>query len=116
MWAIRNQFLQVQSFSTIAKNFKLSVPTVISIFEKMVKVGRSPLTKCICIDEFKFKITKYNKFPCVISDFESEKILDMIELRKEAYLSRYFNSLNQVEINTVKYFVSDLNEAYRTIR
>lgn len=40
----------------------------------------------------------------------------MIESRKEAYLSRYFNSLNQVEINTVKYFVSDLNEAYRTIR
>lgn len=82
----------------------------------MVNIGRGALPKCLCIDEFKFEVTKYNKYPCVLSDFFSGKIIDIIESRIEAYLQEYFSKISQSELNKVKYFSSDLFEPYRTIK
>lgn len=114
MRSVYNDFLNPHlSFTTIAKNHMISVTSVINIFDLMVKVGRSALSTCISVDEFYFKVTDYNKYPCVISNSQSGKILDIVASRKEAYLNEYFSKLSENERNTVKYFVCDLNKTYK---
>lgn len=116
MWAIYDDF-KVPSFSytTIAKRHKVSTPTVITTFDQMVHVGRTALSTCISVDEFYFKVTDTNKYPCVISNSISGRILDIIASRKLGYLDEYFGKLSDSERNTVKYFSCDLNITYRTV-
>lgn len=106
---------KIKSFSDIAKEHGVSTPTVINIFDEMCKEKPQPLRICVCVDEFYFKVTEYNKYPAVLSDAKTGRILDIIPSRKFAYLDIYFKKKNATERETVKYFSCDLNDTYRRI-
>lgn len=111
--AIYDDCKKIISFSDIAREHNVSVTTVINVFDKMCFEKPLTLRICICVDEFYFKVTKYNKFPVVISDAKSGRILDIIHSRKKAYLDEYFSKKNLIERETVKFFSCDLNDSYR---
>ena len=115
LWSIYDYCKKVITFSDISKKYDVSLTTVINVFDKFCDEKALPLRICICIDEFYFKVTRFNKFPAVLSDAKSGRILDIIPSRKKEYLNSYFSKKSKIERETVKFFACDLNETYRSI-
>ena len=114
--AIRKEFFEIQSFTTIAKRYDISVMKVINIFDKYTKiVPRRPLPEYLCIDEKHF-ISDNGKYAVVISDFFSGEIIDVIINRQLPYLNEYFSSITSKERENVKVFISDMYDNYSTVK
>ena len=115
--AIQNEFYEVQSFSTIAKRYDVSLNTVINIFDEYTKVmPRLKLPKYLCIDEKHFEGDTNGKYCVVLSDFFTGEIIDIIKNRQMPYLEQYFSSISQSERDNVKVFISDMYEGYSKIK
>ena len=103
----------------IARDHNVSKMTVMRIFDKCI-LPQLPLklSEIICIDEFCYKHSnsKIGKYPCVITNPLTGKIIDIIESRWKDVLIDYFNKVKLPERYNVKYFVSDMNETYRQIK
>jgi transposase len=103
----------------IARDHNVSKMTVMRIFDKCI-LPQLPLklSEIICIDEFCYKHSnsKFGKYPCVITNPLTGKIIDIIESRWKDVLIDYFNKVKVSERYAVKYFVSDMNETYRQIK
>jgi len=117
--AILDDLKEKLTFSQIAKDHQMSINKVRGIFDKCVLSQLAlPLTEIICIDEFCFKHSKsdYGKYPAVITDPMTGKIIDIIESRWKNILIDYFNKVKVSIRHNVKYFVSDMNDTYRDIK
>ena len=113
---VRN-FVDKISFSDIAKNYFVSVTTVINIFDKAYSfVPRNEMPSILCIDEFYFSKEYDQNYCCVISDMKKKKIVDVLKNRRKEYLNEYFSNISVREREKVKYFVSDLYDEYRIVR
>ncbi|MBR4377525.1 MAG: ISL3 family transposase [Bacilli bacterium] len=106
------------SYSFIARQYGVSTNTVINYFDALPQQPRLQLGEVICVDEFHFnnRDNPKLKFPFVISDPFSSKIIDIIESRRWDYLRNYFCKISIFERSKVKYFVSDMNETYRSLK
>ena len=112
-------YIATFTFKQIAEDHHLSLNEVRDIFDQFVLPQIAlPLTEIICIDEFCFKHSKSNfgKYPAVITDPISGKIIDIIESRWKNVLIDYFNKVKTPQRFGVKYFVSDMNDTYRNIK
>ena len=116
--AILDDLKEMLTMAQIAKDHNVSDMTVIRIFDKCILPQLAlKMTEIICVDEFCFKHNKkYGKYPCVITDPLTGKIIDIIESRWKNILIDYFNKVKLPERRYVKYFVSDMNETYRQIK
>ncbi len=115
--AIKKEFFEIQSFATIAKRYSISVNQVVNIFDEYVKVvPRRPLPEYLCIDEKAFEGDTDGKYCVILSDFFSGEVIDIISNRQMPYLEEYFSSIPPGERNTVKVFISDMYDAYSTIK
>ena len=77
-----------------------------------VDAKRRQLGEVICIDEvFTNKMNKY-KYACVILDFKTSKIIDIIATRHKNYLMSYFLRINRVERKRVKVVTIDMWPTY----
>lgn len=115
--AIKNEFYEIQSFSTISKRYNISVQTIINMFDNFTKfTPRNPLPEYMCIDEKHFEGDTNGKYCVVISDFFTGEVIDVLENRQMPYLDRYFRSISFVERNKVKIFISDMYDGYYTVK
>jgi transposase len=80
----------------------------------LIKILKLP--KILCIDEFYFSKDNDNKYCCILVDWETKQIVDIIKNRQLAYLDDYFSKIPQNELKNVKYFVSDMYDGYATIK
>lgn len=113
----RSMLLDRLSMEYIGKELGISKQTVINILDEMPEPTRLKLPSVICIDEFHFSNanTKAGKYPCVLSNPFTGDIIDIIESRHKPYLFEYFSKISAAERKQVKYFISDMNETYRSI-
>ena len=115
--AIKKEFYEIQSFSTIAKRYNISTNHVIRIFDNYTKIiPRRSLPKYMCVDEKHFEGDSDGKYAVVISDFFSGEVVDVLENRQMPYLIEYFNKIPLNERNNVKVFISDMYDGYYTIK
>lgn len=103
------------TFKYIAKKNNVSLQTVIDIFELHIKPVRKTLPEVICIDEFKNLRMAEGKYAFLILDPLVHKVVDVLEDRKTETLEKYFYSIPWDERKKVKYIVSDMYYAYRTV-
>ena len=105
------------SMEYIANELDISKPTVINILDGLPEPKRLILPNVICLDEFHFSNAnhKAGKYPCVISNPFNTELIDIVESRRKDYLIDYFQHISFKERNNVKYFISDMNETYRSI-
>lgn len=103
------------SFSQIARELKISEGLVRTIFNSTKTEGRKALTKVISIDEKSFK-SEFGKYACIISNALTGDVLDVLPSRTYDYLFDHFQKISKQERQTVKFFVSDMFEGYRTIK
>ena len=111
---IINSFYTTTTFEKIASTYHVSSATIINIFDNDAK--RLILPKILCIDEFYFSRNSDNKYCCILVDWETKQIVDIIKNRQLAYLDNYFSKIPKNELQNVKYFVSDMYDGYATIK
>jgi len=116
--AILDELKENVSYSYVARQYGVSTNTVINYFDALPRQQRLQLPNVICVDEFHFSNRKNPKlkFPFVVSNPFTGEIIEIIESRKWDYLREYFNKVSLYERSKVKYFISDMNETYRTLK
>ena len=105
-------------FSDIASKYKISTMRAIQIFnENFPYINRLPMPEILCIDEIYFKDQVLRtKYSCILYDYKKRNIVDMIVSRQKGILDEYFLSISPKELHNVKFFVSDMYDAYASIR
>jgi transposase len=111
---IIDELRRKQSFKEIALRSNVSSQTVINIFEKYIDCPRGKLPEYICIDEFCYEHKKEgNKYACIIIDFLTSEIIDIIPSRRHSFLLPYINNhYSNFDKSRVKYVISDMYEGY----
>ncbi|NLC34169.1 MAG: transposase, partial [Erysipelothrix sp.] len=72
-----------ETFFGVALRYHLSTTFVISIFDKYVDISRGVLPEVLCIDEvYAFKSKKSN-YVCVLLDFKTQEIIDLLPSRRK---------------------------------
>lgn len=101
------------TFSDTANRYHVSVQSVMNIFDRSVDAKRRELPEIVCIDEvFTSRMNRY-KYACILFDFTSSKIIDVLATRRKHYLIDYFSRISQKEKSNVKIVVMDMWESYR---
>ena len=113
----KKMLLDRVSLEYISKELDISKQTVVNILDSIPEPTRLKLGRVICLDEFHFSNANklIGQYPCVISNPFNTEIIDIIETRRLAYLKEYFDNICFKERNNVKYYISDMNETYRSI-
>lgn len=78
-----------------------SPETVMKVFDEHAGIATVPLPRCLCIDEV--YVSKYlqTEYACVLLDFDTGAIYDLIPSRKKGELSSYFSNINKGTRNYV---------------
>ena len=106
------KFSSVCTFKSIAKEYDLTVTEVINIFDEHCPNLKTKFSEAICIDEF-YNIRKSNfKYACILLDFFSHKIIDIIPSRTTPYLDDYFKKIPISTRENVKYIITDMYDGY----
>ena len=101
------------SFTHVAKETNLSVPTVISVFDKSVSYPVPSLGNAVSIDEFKGNTGQ--KYQCIVADPTEHKVLDILPVRYKGTVREYFKEQTAKVLKNVKHFVSDMWEPYHDV-
>ena len=111
--AIISQFFETRSASSIAKEYNISVSTVLRILDTL-STNKVKLPEIISFDEFKGNADG-EKFQFVINDPVNKKVLDVFLTRKADYLYHYFGKFTYAQRCKVKYVLMDMNKAFREV-
>lgn len=114
---IIKDFAKIISFETIAIRYGLTRQRILQLFDESVPFApRKYMPSALCIDEIRFKGEYNQNYCCVLYDFNQRCIVDIIRNRQLAYLDEYFQDIKENERNNVKYFISDMYDAYKTVK
>lgn len=103
------------TFASVARHNSMSPTKVQEIFDTYVDIPRQPLCEVICIDEVYTETSTVSKYSCLILDFLSYRLIDVIHDRKKYTLLNYFESIPKDERKRVRYFIMDMYETYRMV-
>ena len=100
------------TWKEISEKAHISDTTAINIFDRYVNIPRGMIPRIMCIDECYNKHQFSKPYSCILFDFESSKIVDVIEDRSKHHLSSYFNKIKKEERENVQYIIIDMWEPY----
>ena len=104
------------TFTSVAKEFKLTIQTVMNIFDTWVDCKRKTLTSIICIDEiYTNKLSNSSKYAAVLLDFKSRQLIEIYSSRHKAFLANQFTYISTEERNNVKAIIIDMWDSYREL-
>ena len=113
------------TYTLVARRYNLSVTKVQNIFDKHVDIPRKVLPRVLSMDEHYFPTSSHDSlYCCILMDFETGIITDILPDRRKAYLSSYFNNIKNTtlddktkisELNNVEFVSIDLYDNYRDI-
>ena len=106
------------SLSLIAKEYRISVPTVQRIMQTgylSYELSKSFLPKVLCFDEFKSTKDSDGAMSFLFMDGETHKILDIVENRKLYALEDYFSRFPYEVRCQVQYIVMDMYSPYMSL-
>lgn len=106
-----NRLADVRSYTAVAKEFEVSVSTVIRRFEYINYPKPDKLPEMIGIDEFKGN-SGGQKYHCILTDLKTGRVIDIIRTRYEHDLIDYFKKYDR---SGVSVFVSDMYSTYSEI-
>jgi transposase len=103
------------TFTHLAKLTGLSTTKIIKVFDQYFRPTRRKLPEIICIDEF-YKGRHFDKkFAAVLTDWQNNKVIDIVDSRRTHDLENYFERIPAYERNNVKYVTCDFYKTYRDI-
>lgn len=103
------------TFKDVADRFNVSQTTAARIFDSFVSIPRRQLPEYVLIDEvYAFKSAN-SKYVCVLVDYETQNIIDVLPSRKKPVLIDYFMTIPLEERKKVKIISTDMWEVYRIV-
>ena len=91
------------TFAMAAKEASVSVTTAEHIFDAHAGISSMPLPAILCMDEV-YAVKYHQKvYACVLADFKSSQVYDLLPDRKKYTLAKYFSSISRDTRKTVKY-------------
>ena len=103
----------LQSFSSIAKRFGVSVTSIIRWFDNL-NYPHTKLPECIAIDELRGNAGG-EKFQCNIADPVKHRVIDILPSRNTENLCKHFLEYPYKERAAVKKIVMDLSTLFRSV-
>ncbi|MDK4473423.1 ISL3 family transposase [Fusobacterium necrophorum] len=113
--SVLNSLQENMSLSLIAKQHRISIPTVQRILKQgylSYEISKKSLPKVLCFDEFKSTKDSDGAMSFLFMDGISHKILDIVENRKLPALEDYFSRFSYQARSQVKYIVMDMYSPY----
>lgn len=98
------------TFRSIAQRYHMAASTVVSIFDRHVDIPRLPLPRVLSIDEVYVPTDESNKYLCVLMNFETMEIVDVLPSRKKADLINYLSATPRDERCNVEIVSADMWE------
>ena len=108
------EFYEVYSISSIAKRYNVSSNTVLRILN-CLSVSRARLSSVLCIDEFKGDSGGF-KYQTSLLNGSKHSIIDILPSRDLNSLFSYFKKISNKEIQSVKFFVSDMSNTFKSVK
>ena len=105
-------FRKTLTFSEIAERHDVTVNTAISVFDEKAPNLRQPIGAGLCIDEYSNTRGSFEKYSCILVDFETRKVVDIIKSRTKEYLREYFSSQPKSQLSSVKFVITDMFDGY----
>ena len=103
------------TFASAARHNFISPTKAQEIFDLYVRIPRQPLSPIICIDEVYALKDNHSKYICILLNFKSHEVIDILPERKKYSLLSYFDKLSSSERDIVQYFVMDMYNVYRDV-
>lgn len=100
-----------RTMTDVAYTNNVTDTTVNNIYNANVDIAGNPLSKIICIDEFKGPAIEGKLVFIIVNPIDNE-IIDLLPSRKQPYLIDYFSKIDIKEREKVKYVVTDLCSVY----
>lgn len=101
------------SYINIANRYHVTSQTVLNYMDRYIDPQRRKLPEVICIDEFKNLSFGKGKYACLLINYHTGEIIDVLPNRQLDYLQYYFNHIPDEEKRNVRYVVSDMYEGYK---
>lgn len=102
-----------KTYSSVAKEYDVSVTYVQNLFDKKVSLKRLSLPTVLCIDEVYAKRLTKHKYCCVLYAPQWKKIVDILPSRHKLNLIDYFARIPISEKDKVEYISMDLWDSYK---
>ena len=94
----------------------VSVSSVIKVLEKYYEPPVRKLPQVLCIDEFMaFNSDSDYKYACLLLDFTTGEIINVIRSRQKKHLYPFFYNLPKEEKENVKVLIMDMYKPYKDI-
>lgn len=103
------------TFSSVAREYGVSVSSVIDLFDKYVQIDPNTISEIMCWDEFYFSRHHKHKYAFIMLNFKNKAIINILESRKTQFLSDYFYRIPVDLRNKVKIIIIDMNSSYRDV-
>ena len=92
----------------------ISTSSVIKILEQYYTPPRRKFPHIICIDEFlSFNSSSKARYSCLIINFETGNIIDVIRSRKTPFLNKFFANVPLEQRRNVEYVIMDMYRPYK---
>lgn len=101
------------TFALASRLYKISNTKIVDLFDTYCQISKRPLTTAICIDEFYAIRSSKEKYVCMIIDFSTGTILDVMFGRTKNNWITYAQYLTDKERDTVRYISIDMYDTYR---
>lgn len=103
------------TFSMVANNCDVSITTVMRVFDEFVGIPYRQFPSILCIDEiYTVKYTQ-NVYACVLVDFKTNEIYDLLPSRRKHQLANHFTKIEKKYRDKVLYISIDMWDPYRDI-
>ena len=107
---------QESTFSSTSRHFHLPVTTVVNIFDELGHMNRLPMPTILSIDEFYAIRKSKQKYACLLLDFSTGNVIDVLFGRSKKDWASYTQLIPKHELTNVKYICIDMFETYRSIK
>ena len=104
------------TFTSVAKEYKLTTQSVMNIFDTWVDCKRKIFPSIICIDEiYTNKLSNSSKYSAVLLNFKTRQLVEIYSSRHKAFLANQFTYIPIKERNNVKAIIIDMWDSYREL-
>ena len=104
-----------ETFTAVAHRYHISPTAAAYIFDRHVNISRRKLPECICIDEVYAFSSSKGDYVCVLLDFNSQNVIDLLPSRRKYDLMNYLSLIPREERLNVKVVSTDMWETYRIV-
>lgn len=103
------------TFTEVAARYNVSPSSAAAFFDAHVDMQRRKLPEYLCLDEVYSFRSEDSNYVCVLVDYISQKVVDLLPSRKKAVLINYFSAIPKEERENVKIVSFDMWETYRIV-